>query len=149
MPLHEDDIYRVSSVRVPVHDEQKAFDDFVGNLHNVLIDSLNSKELAKLVPVEIREQKKIAGKSIALLDEIFRSRGIDATEHIRFLHDLNNLRNKSDGHRKGSSYIEARRKLTEEEDLRIVSHCILDKSVKCLEFLSEVVASLRSSPRQS
>lgn len=143
MPLHEDDIYRLWSVRVPAHDEQKAFDDFVGNLHNVLIDSLNTKELARLVPAEIKEQKKIAGKSIALLAEIFNSRGLDGTEHIRFMRDLNNLRNKSDGHRKGSSYIEARRKLSPEEDLRIVSHRILDKSVKCLEFLGKVVVSLR------
>ena len=42
-PLHQDDTYRLSGVRVPIYNEQKAFDDFVGNLNNVLIDSLNSK----------------------------------------------------------------------------------------------------------
>lgn len=143
IPLHEDDMYRLSSVRVPAHDEQKAFDDFVGNLHNVLIDSLNSKELAKLVPADVRKEKQLDGKSIGLLEEVLANHGIEATEHIRFLRNLNNLRNKSDGHRKGIGYIEARRRITEEEDLRIVSHHILDKSVECLEFLGEVVVSLR------
>ncbi len=85
LPLHRDDMYRLSGVRVPTHNEQKAFDDFVGNLHNVLIDSLNSKQLATLVPSEIKEQKDIAGKSIALLDEIFNRQDVEATGHIGFL----------------------------------------------------------------
>ena len=49
-PLHEDDEYRLSDIGVPAYDEQKALDDFVGNLHKVLIESLNLKDLAKLVP---------------------------------------------------------------------------------------------------
>lgn len=142
-PLHRDDMYRLSDVRVPTYNEQKAFDDFVGNLHNVLIDSLNSKQLAELVPSEIRDQKDIAGKGIALLDEAFNSRDIDGTEHIQFLRDLNLLRNKADGHRKGSDYIEALHRFGAEADLRLISHRIMDDAVNLLEFLCEMVAALQ------
>ena len=147
VPLHKDDTYRLSSVRVPAHAEQKAFDDFVGNLHTVLVDSLNSKELAKLVPAEVRKKKQLHDRSIGLLEEVLANHDIEPKEHIRFLRDLNNLRNKTDGHRKGGGYIEARKRLAEEEDLRIVGHRILEKSIKCLEFLGEAVASLGSNVR--
>ena len=142
-PLHPDDTYRLSDVRVPAHNEQKAFDDFVGNLHNVLIDSLNSKQLAALVPSEIREQKAINGKSISLLDEAFKSREIEATEPMRFLRDLNELRNKADGHRKGSGYVEALHRFGTEVDLRLISHRIMHNAVKLLAFLCGVVPALR------
>ena len=143
IPLHSDDTYRLSDVRVPAHNEQKAFDDFVGNLHNVLIDSLNSKQLADLVPKEIRDQKAINGKSISLLEEIFKSRDIEATEPLRFLRDLNDLRNKADGHRKGSHYVEALHKFGVEADLRVISHRIMDNAVNILASLCEVVPALR------
>ena len=142
-PLHRDDTYRLSSIRVPIHNEQKAFDDFVGNLHNVLIDSLNSKQLAALVPSELREQKDFAGKGIALLDEIFHSRDIDATEHIQYLRDLNHLRNKADGHRKGSDYVEALHRFGTASDLRVISYRITHRAVTLLEFLCEMVPALQ------
>ena len=142
-PLHQDDTYRLSGVRVPIYNEQKAFDDFVGNLHNVLIDSLNSKQLAALVPSEIMEQKDIAGKSIGLLDEIFNSRDVEATEHIEFLRDLSHLRNKADGHRKGSDYVEAVHRFGTEVDLRLISHRIMHDAVNLLEFLCEMVSVLQ------
>ena len=143
IPLHKDDTYRLWTVRVPAHDEQKAFDDFVGNLHNILVDSLNTKELAKLVSSNVRKQKCLDGKSIALLEEVLTSRDIDATRHIEFLRDLNNLRNKVDGHRKGSSYIEARNRFGEEDDLRLISHRIMYNAVNLLEFLCEMVPALQ------
>ena len=143
IPLHQDDTYRLSDVRIPAHNEQKAFDDFVGNLHNVLIDSLDSKQLAALVPSEIREKKAINGKSISLLEEIFKSRDIEAKEPMRFLRDLNELRNKADGHRKGSGYVEALHRFGTEVDLRIISHRIMHKAVKLLEFLGGVAPALQ------
>ena len=143
IPLHSDDAYRLSDVRVPAHNEQKAFDEFVGNLHNVLIDSLNSKQLADLEPKDIRDQMAINGKSISLLEEIFESRDIEATEPLRFLRDLNDLRNKADGHRKGSRYLEALHRFGVEADLRAISFHIMDNAVSILAFLSEVVPQLR------
>ena len=142
-PLHQDDMYRLSDVRVPTYNEQKAFDDFVGNLHNVLIDSLNSNQLAELVPSEIREQKNIAGMGIALLDEILDSRSIEATEHIEFLRDVNHLRNKADGHRKGRDYVEALHRFGTEVDLRLISHRIMNNAVNFLEFLCEMVPAFQ------
>ena len=143
IPLHSDDTYRLSDVRVPANNEQKAFDDFVGNLHNVLIDSLNSKQLADLVPNEVRDLKAINGKSISLLEEIFKSRNIEATEPLRFLRELNDLRNKADGHRKGSHYVESLHRFGVEADLRVISQRIMDKAVNILAFLSNVVPALR------
>ena len=141
IPLHPDDTYRLSDVRVPAHNEQKAFDDFVGNLHNVLIDSLNSKQLAAFVPNEIREQQAINGKGISLLEEIFKSRDIEATEPMRFLRDLNELRNKADGHRKGSRYVQALQRFGAEADRRIISHRIMHNAVNLLVFLCGVVSA--------
>ena len=134
-PLHQEDTYRLSRIRVPIYNEQNAFDDFVGNLHNVLIDSLNAKQLAALVPSEIREQKDIAGKSIGLLDEIFNSQDVEATKHIKFLRDLSNLRNKADGHRKGSGYVEALHRFGTEVNLRLISHRIICDAVGPLGIL--------------
>ena len=140
-PLHEDDEYRLSDIRVPAYDEQKALDDFVGNLHKVLIESLNSRDLAKLVPEE--ERKRLAGKSITLLEKVLETHGVEAASHIAFLRNLNDLRNKIDGHRKGGDYAQVRAKFAaEEEDIRVVCQRILDKSVSFLKFLCEVVPAL-------
>ena len=98
-----------------------------------------------LVPREIREQKDIVGKSIGLLDEIFNNRGIEATEHVQFLRDLNHLRNKADGHRKGGDYVEARHRFGTEVDLRLLSHRIMKDAVSLLEFLCEVVSALQGA----
>ena len=95
------------------------------------------------MPSEIREQKDIAGKSIGLLDEIFNSRDIEATEHIEFLRHLSHLRNKADGHRKGSDYVEALHKFGTEVDLRLISHRIMHNAVNLLEFLCEMVPALQ------
>ena len=141
-PLHQDDTYRLSGVRIPIYNEQKAFDDFVGNLHNVLIDSLNSRQLATLVPSDLREQKDLAGKGIALLEEILNSPDIDAKGHIQFLRDLNHLWNKADGHRKGSDFAEALRRFGTASDLRVVSHGIMHSAVSLLKFLCEMVPAL-------
>ncbi len=140
-PLHEDDEYRLSDIRVPAYDEQKALDDFVGNLHKVLIESLNSRDLAKLIPEE--ERKRLAGKSITLLERALEAHGIEAASRIVFLRNLNDLRNKIDGHRKGGDYARVRAKFAaEEEDVRVVCQRILDKSVSFLKFMCEVVPIL-------
>ena len=152
MPLHEDDQYRLSDVRVPAYGEQKAFDDFVGNLHNVLVDSLNSRQLANLVPVSVRQRKRLNGKSISLLEEVLQGGHLKGEEHIAFLRNLNDLRNKVDGHRKGKGYSEALEKFdTEGEDLRFVCERILGKSVKFLDFLCKAVPffDLSGSERQA
>ena len=95
------------------------------------------------MPSDIREQKDIAGKSIGLLGEIFNSRGIEAPEHIQFLRDLNHLRNKTDGHRKGGDYVEALHRFGTEEDLRLISHRIMHDAVSLLEVLCEIVPALQ------
>ena len=141
-PLHKDDEYRLSDVRIPAYDEQKALDDFVGNLHKVVIESLNLRDLAKLVPSE--ERKGLEGKSILLLEKALEAHGVEAASHIDFLRNLNDLRNKIDGHRKGGDYARVRAKFaTEGEDIRVVCQRILDKSVSFLNFLCEVVPALR------
>ena len=107
-PLHEDDEYRLADIRIPAYNEQKALDDFVGNLHKVVIESLNLRDLAKLVPSE--ERKGLEGKSILLLEKALKVHGVEAASHIDFLRNLNDLRNKIDGHRKGGDYARVRAK---------------------------------------
>lgn len=138
LPLAQEDAHYFEAVRVPASDEQKDFDDLVLALTKILVDSLNEKELNKLIPVV--EQGEIKG-SIARLEKALVAHGIkDYDGHITFLRGLQNLRSSGTAHRKGSNY----RKIAEEfgvdsDTLRNVFHGILTKGLLFLEFLERVV----------
>lgn len=140
LPLSEDDLHYFEGVRVPASDEQKDFDDLVLALTKILVDSLNEKELNKLIPVS--EHADIKG-SIARLEKMLMVRGVQGyDEHIKFLRNLQNLRSSGTAHRKGSNYQKVAREFgVESHTLRSVFHGLLTKGVLFLKFLNGVVQS--------
>lgn len=138
LPLSSEDTHFFESVRVPAKEEQKDFDDVVLALTKVLVDSLNEKELNKLIPKE--ELENIKG-SIGRLEKVLSIRTVDANEeHIKFIRDIQNLRSSGTAHRKGGNY----RKIAEEfgidsSSLPIVFEGILVKGIKFLKFLDDLV----------
>ena len=102
LPLEEGDEYHIQNIRVPATDEQQDFDELVLGLTKILIDSLNERELKKLIPPEQSQCLKgsIARLKAALVACDFQ----DADEHIIFLRNLQALRSEGSGHRKGRKY---------------------------------------------
>ena len=123
LPLAEQDQHYVSSLKLLTHNEQKEFDEQVLALTKILIDSLNEKELRRLLPqgrqemswldklrkfffLRFRQPKRLCG--ISLLDKALKHRNIsDAEQHVKFLRNLQELRSTSVAHRKGDKYIKA------------------------------------------
>ena len=85
------------------HNEQKEFDEQVLALTKILIDSLNEKELHKLLPGVCED------KGITLLVKVFVQQNICGSEpHIQYhLRNLQELRSSSVAHRKGKKYDKA------------------------------------------
>lgn len=137
------DRHHFTSLRVPANDEQKDFDDLVLSLTKILVDSLNEKELNKIIGASSSE---IVG-SIARLDKALSTRGVLGYEsHIKFLQKLQSLRSTGSAHRKGSNY----RKIAgdfgvDSQDLRAVFTGILQKGYDFLEFLLNVVQAKKLS----
>lgn len=140
LPLSQDDAHYFDGVRVPAGNEQKDFDDLVLALAKILIDSLNEKELNKLIPGS--SQADIKG-SIARLEKVLLARCVKGCDvHVMFLRNLQSLRSSGAAHRKGSNYEKVAREFgVESQTLREVFQGILAKGVLLLEFLNEVVES--------
>jgi hypothetical protein len=140
LPLVDEDAHYFDSIRVPSTDEQKEFDDLVLALAKILIDSLNEKDLNRLIPPN--EQGEIKG-SISRLEKVFLLRGVkNYYEHIRFLRDLQDLRSAGTAHRKGSNYQKIAEKFgVDSQRLGAVFHGILLKANDFLLFLDGVVRS--------
>lgn len=138
LPLSPEDAHHFSAIRVPATDEQKDFDDLVGSLAKILVDSLNEKELNKLIPAS--EHVAIKG-SIACLEKAFMICGVEGyEEHVEFLRKLQNLRSSGMAHRKGGNYQKIAREFgVESRTLRTVFQGILRRAVAFLEFLQGVI----------
>jgi hypothetical protein len=98
LPLSEDE-YHLKTLRIPLTNEQKEFDEQVLSLTKLIIDSLNEKELAKGLPPLPPNSKGIS-KLVAYLE----SKGFHSNEMIRFLRDLQELRSCGVAHLKGAKY---------------------------------------------
>jgi len=138
LPLDAGDAYFIKSVRIPASDEQRDFDELVLGLTKLLIDSLNEKELNKLVPEA--DWPKLKG-SISRLEVALQASNEEGYEsQIAFLRKLQNLRSSSSAHRKGSNY----RKIAndfrvDDQSLSAVSAGILGHAVGFIEFLATTV----------
>lgn len=141
-PLGSGDAYRLQRMRVPSTDEQCLFDDLVGDLQTVLIESLDVKSLKKLLPPASREQLKSKG-SIALLKEVLISReGDESNLSVAFLGKLQQLRSKGSSHRKGTDYQKiASRFGVDSQGPKEAFAGILRQAIAFIEFLTDVVRS--------
>jgi hypothetical protein len=138
LPLSTDDAHFFHALRVPSSDEQRDFDDVVLALTKVLVDSLNEKELNKLLsPAEAEGLKG----SISRLAKVCGMRGLQGHEgHIRFLRDLQDVRSSGSAHRKGTNYRKIAEKLGfDAKTLRDVFKGLLVSGLDFIRFLSEAV----------
>lgn len=102
LPLADGDRHYMSSLKLLTHDEQKEFDEQILALTKILVDSLNEKELYRLMPCECED------RGITLLESVFARQNIyDGERHIKYLRNLQNLRSASVAHRKGKNYAKA------------------------------------------
>ena len=136
LPLEEGDEYHIQNIRIPATDEQPEFDELVLGLTKILVDSLNEKELNKLIPSDQRRDLK---RGIARLEAALAACDIqDADKHIVFLRDLQHLRSAGTAHRKGKKYSKIIASFTENSrDLRTVFAEILTRAILFLDYLIE------------
>ena len=111
LPLTEHDQHYFTSLRIPINDSLKEFDEQVLALTKIIIDSLNEAEIAKGLPHAIENEK-----GISKFERFLAENGINKVEqHISFLRDLQDLRSKGTAHRKGSGYPKIAKKFQIEE----------------------------------
>jgi hypothetical protein len=97
--LSRDDEYHLKTLRIPLTNEQKEFDEQVLSLTKLLIDSLNEKELVKGMPL-----LEPNSKGISKLEAFLQNRNFHSSQMIKFLRDLQELRSSGVAHLKGSQY---------------------------------------------
>jgi hypothetical protein len=140
LPLAKEDEHYLRALRIPATDEQRDFDEVILALTKILVDSLNEKELTRLIPPEDREGLK---GSISRLEKACESRGVaNYAVHIQFLRDLQDLRSSGAAHRKGSNYRKIAEKVgIDAQSLREVFEALLVKGLAFLRFLKTVAES--------
>lgn len=140
-PLREGDLHHLSGLRVPANNEQREFDELTLSLTKLLIDSINEKELGKLVPAD--EKKDLKGTIMLLEKVLILSNAEDYKEHIGFLRDLQELRSSSAAHRKGKSYKKLATKLgLDGRPLSAAFSNLLSEAMRVLDYLCDVTEHL-------
>ena len=144
LPLDKADEHYLRCLRVPATDEQRDFDELILGLTKILIDSLNVERLKALIPKDQREPNQ---GSILRLEAALKACGVtDASGHMRFLKQLQELRSAGSAHRKGGNYQKIARGFgMESQNLRAVITEILQESIRLLNFLIEVTNSMVQS----
>jgi hypothetical protein len=135
-------------LRIPATDEQSDFDELVLSLTKILIDSLNQKELKKLISLKQEEnlspdQQEMLKGSIGCLEIALSCCGVeDAADHITFLRKLQSLRSSGSAHHKGSSYQKIAQDFgIEGQSLRVVFAGILSKALEVLDYFIFLIQS--------
>lgn len=135
IPLEEGDKYHLETIRIPATEEQSTFDSQILSLAKVVIDSINSAELVKVLNTHGITS---TDKSLAQLEKVLELWKLaDFGIHISFLRNLQSLRSCGAAHRKGSNY----QKITStfgmnEKPLTQVLKTILEKTYDFLTFLN-------------
>ncbi|WP_160817308.1 hypothetical protein [Nitrosomonas oligotropha] len=136
--LDEGDDYYIKGLRIPATEEQRDFDELVLGLTKLLIDSINEKDLKKIIPKE--DLPNIKG-SINRLEYVLKARGVEEYDsQIMFLRNLQSLRSSGAAHRKGDTY----RKIAvvfgvDDQNLVTVFAGIMDQALSFLDFLLNIV----------
>ncbi|HTA68839.1 MAG TPA: hypothetical protein VK776_11205 [Bryobacteraceae bacterium] len=122
------DSYLLNTVRIPVTDSQTEFDQQIGHLAKLLIDSLNEKELAARAGV-LEE----AAKGIVKFDGFLkRTEFPERQAIIQLLRDLQSLRSTGSAHRKGSAYEKIIAKLCVDPTRKAAIRRILEEATEGL-----------------
>lgn len=105
LPLDSADQHYYDTLRVPLTNDQKEFDEQVLALAKILVDSLNEQELVKRMGPRKGDEKDLKG--ISKLERFLQSENLsDYQPLIKFMRDLYDLRH-GVGHRKGEKYKKA------------------------------------------
>ena len=146
-PLDPRDEHHLKRLRVPSTNEQSDFDDLVLSLTKILIDSLNEKEIKKLISLEqeqnLTPDQKENLRGIGWLEIALNSCGVEgAADHITFLRKLQRLRSAGSAHLKGSNYQKIAKDFgIESKDLRAVFAGILSKALEVLDYFIFLIRS--------
>ena len=146
-PLDSRDDHHLKGLRIPSTDEQGDFDALVLSLTKVLIDSLNQKEIKKLISLEqeqnLTPDQKENLKGIGWLEIALNSCGVEgAADYIAFLRKLQNLRSAGSAHLKGSKYRKIAKDFDlESQSLREVFAGILSKALEVLDYFIFLIRS--------
>lgn len=98
--LHKDDAHVLAKLHIPVQDVQAEFDEQVGYLAKLLVDSLNEEAITQTIGKGPKGEKGL-GKLERLLGE----EGVDdLASLIRPLANVQGLRSRSSAHRKGADF---------------------------------------------
>ena len=102
--LNDEDQHNLSSLRIPLHkNSQREFDELVGALTKVFVDSLNENAIKKYLSdngIELPQNVKGIDKFEALMNFL----GVTSREMIKFFRDFQALRSRGVAHRKGPKY---------------------------------------------
>jgi len=132
LPLNENDAHLYISLRIPITNDNAEFDSQILAIAKILVDSLNEKELGKLMKEDASGLRGIV-KFERFLSE---SSMPEYIKYIEFLKDLYALRSSGVGHRKGKRYEKiADRFELDKKPLKEVFKKILQKAE---EFLKEL-----------
>ncbi|MDD2382667.1 MAG: hypothetical protein PHN18_00605 [Sulfurospirillaceae bacterium] len=144
LPLSKEDEHYFTSLRVPSTNEQKNFDELVLALTKILLDSLNEKELNKLI--KSSNISDIKG-SINRLEKVLEDNQIvDDENSIVFLRNVQNLRSSSSAHRKGKNYQKIAKEFgIDNKSLSNVFTEILNKSIKILDFYLDIIRQVNKT----
>lgn len=139
LPLEIADEHYYATLRIPLTNDQKEFDEQVLALAKILVDSLNEKELANHAGSPKPEEKDIKG--ITKLERFLQDRDVRGSgTHIKFMRDLYELRSSGAGHRKGKNYAKiANVFVIPGKDFRTVFAEILERAQSLLFFLEETL----------
>lgn len=132
-PLDKEDQYHFKTLRIPLTDEQKEFDEQVLSLVKIFIDSLNEKELGKGLTIT-----KENPKGIDKLEAFLRSRKSVFPEMIQFLRNLQALRSAGVAHLKGKQYEKVKQEFSIGQ--KALSKIFDDILIKCVMTLNTLEA---------
>lgn len=132
--LHDDDLYNLEGLRIPLSNAQPEFDLLVLSLVKVMVDSINEK----MVLSRLYEKPEGLNGSISRLEKWLDLYAVENYQtHVRFLRDLQELRSCGTGHRKGKGYERIANALNiAGGDYRKAFKDILCRAIEFLDFMS-------------
>jgi hypothetical protein len=99
----ESDTYMLQQLRLPLNDSQNEFEEAIQLLAKLMSDAINEKEVQKLLPDKIENEKGISKLERLLTAEAYPQ----VTRDIAYLRRVQELRSKVTAHLKGNDYEKA------------------------------------------
>lgn len=123
-PLNEGDTHHFETLRIPLKEEQREFDNQILSLVKIFIDSINEKKLKSLISVEIPQN----AKGIDKLELFLKSYGLEFPSMIKFFRDLQDLRSTGTAHRKSTRYTKVKERfgMTETNYISVFNQILKD-----------------------